>query len=215
MAIARNRPTAPSVERVPSSQKKGDVREAVRAYLIRSAASNVRQALNDKISRLRQFFGSDFLDEVDPRPAEHRRHAKKRDKIPPWFSGRHLSEITPDLLLSFLVSRNYGRSSKRHFREVFHGLFRSALVNGIHVPANPYAPNPADELPGYVGRDKPVTVLSADDITAQYRTVASDRQILFGCQLMIEAGFRLHEILALRREQRHHSARPNFSGRGL
>jgi integrase len=100
--------------------------------------------------------------------------------------------------LKFLIKKNYGLSSKRHFRELFHGLFEVALKSGIYQPSNPYCGNPADELPGFTGRDKPVTVLSDAEVVVQYAAVNAAPLVLLGCQLMLEAGFRLHEILALR-----------------
>jgi len=188
----------PEKKEISKPQQKNELREAIRSYLVRSATTNVASALNDKIYRLRKFFGSKLIDELDPRPAERRRHARKR-VIEPWFKGSSLGEITPDTTLSFFLVHDYGRSNKRHFREVFHGLFKYALVNGLYRPENPYAPNPADQTPSFSGRDEKVTLLASDDVLKQYEAVTTDRQILFGCRLMIEGGFRCHEILSLRR----------------
>jgi integrase len=176
----------------------GNVKEALRAYLVRCATTNVPSALNDKIYRLRKFFGSKLVAEVDPRPPEHLHYARK-GVVEPWFKGTSLAEITPDTILSFFIDKNYARSNKRHFREVIHGLFRNALVNGLYKPVNPYAANPADELPSFGGKDSAITVLTADDVRQQLEVVSGNSQILFGCRLMIEAGFRLHEILSLRK----------------
>lgn len=193
--LPRSTPTEPP----PKKEKPDDLRAALRALVTRSAAGNVRAALVNKLSQLRQFFGSTLIDEIDPRPPEHRRHARRREPLKPWFEGTTLAEITPDVLLTFLHEKKFGQASKRHYREIFHELFRVALVNGFYVPANPYAPNPALELPSYKGTDGPITVLSAEDVARQYDAAASDPKILFGCQVMIEGGFRLHEALALRR----------------
>ncbi|MDP4721382.1 MAG: site-specific integrase [Akkermansiaceae bacterium] len=176
----------------------GDISEAIRAYLVRSVATNVPDAQSDKVSRLRQFFGTDLVNSLDPRPPAAFKHARKGKFIPPFFKGKYLSEISDVEILRFLVEKKYGLSSKRHFRELFHGLFQVALKSGIYKPLNPYCANPADELPGFTGRDKPVTVLSEIEEAAQYAAVTGDPGVHFGCQLMIEAGFRLHEILALR-----------------
>jgi integrase len=192
-------PGSKSVEPPPPKDTGENLRAALRAYVTRSAAANVHASLNNKLSQLRQFFGGELVDSIDPRSAEHRRHARRREPGEPWFKGTSLAEITPDTLLTFLHERNYGRSSKRHYRELFHDLFRVALVNGLYVPANPYAPNPASELPCYKGTDEPIAVLNADDIARQYAAVAANPKILFGCQVMIESGLRLHECLSLRR----------------
>lgn len=116
-----------------------------------------------------------------------------------YYRGNEMSEITPEIILEFFYAREYGRSSKRHFRELFHELYQLALRNGSYIPPNPYAANPADELPSYQGKDGPVTVLSREDEIALYAAVESDSIIHFGCQLMVEGGFRLHETLALKR----------------
>lgn len=185
-------------EAVADSSESGDISEAIRAYLIRSMATNVPDAQSDKVSRLRQFFGTDLVNSLDPRPPEAFKHAKKGKFIPPFFKGQYLSEIKDVDILTFLIKKKYGLSSKRHFRELFHGLFQVALKSGMYKPSNPYCANPADELPGFTGRDKPVTVLSEAEVNEQYAAVVGDPDVLFGCQLMLEAGFRLHEILAVR-----------------
>lgn len=192
-------PRSANTEPESNKEKPQNLRPALRAFVTRSAAGNVHAALNNKLSQLRQFFGSALIDEIDPRPPEHRRHARRREPLEPWFKGTTLADITPDVLLTFLHERKYGQSSKRHYREIFHELFRVAMVNGLYVPANPYAPNPASELPSYKGTNAPITVLSEEDVARQYDAVASDPKILFGCRVMIEGGFRLHETLALRR----------------
>lgn len=189
----------PSPEPAPKNEDVQNLLPALRALITRSAACNVPRYLNNKLSQLRQFFGAALIDEIDPRPPEHRRYARRREPLEPWFTGTNLAEITPDVLLTFLQDKGYGRCSRRHYREIFHELFRVAMVNGIYVPPNPYAPNPALELPSYKGKDSPITVLSEEEVDRQYRAVASEPKILFGCQVMIEGGFRLHEALALRR----------------
>lgn len=171
---------------------------------------NVHHATLDKISRFRQFFGPDRINALDPRPesalARRRKvkapkcwYKKDKEKEATYYRGDEMSEITPELILEFFTAKKYGRSSKRHYRELFHELFHLALRNGSYVSSNPYAANPADELPSYQGKDGPVIVLCAEDEVALYAAVGKDPIINFGCQLMIEAGFRLHETLALKR----------------
>jgi integrase len=174
-----------------------EVRKAISLYLNFYAEGNAH-GLSDKISRLRLFFGSELIEELDPRPKKKRAHAGKREIIEPWFTGKYLGDITSDTLVKFLNAREYKRSNKRHYREVFFGLFRRAMVAGHYKPANIYAPNPAGELPSYKGNENTVVVLDDDQVRDQLLAVESDKEILFGVQLMIEAGFRLHEILALR-----------------
>lgn len=193
-------PRSTPIEPAPENDEGVALLSALRAYVTRAAAGNVHASLNNKLSQLRQFFGSELIDLIDPRPLEHRRHKRRREPIKPWFKGTSLSDITPDALLKFLLDRNYGTSMKRHYRELFHDLFRVALVNGLYVPANQYAPNPAAELPCYKGTDNPIVVLSNEQVSAQYAAVAGNPKILFGCQIMIEGGFRLHECLALKRQ---------------
>ncbi|MBC7979008.1 MAG: tyrosine-type recombinase/integrase [Armatimonadetes bacterium] len=180
------------------TSESGTVREALVAYMVRSLVCNVPQAQADKISRLRQFFGSDLINSLDPRPPENLKHARKGKVIPPVFEGKYLYEITELVILKFLIKKKYGLSSKRHFRELFHAIFEGALKSGIYKPPNPYCANPVDDLPGFTGRDKPVTVLTVAEVVAQYAAVSAEPLVLFGCQLRLEAGFRLHEILALR-----------------
>jgi len=190
---------APSSPAVSASAKasRGTILEVLRGYLIRSAASNSGAHLADKISRLRQFFGSAVLNPIDPRPPVPQR--KNPPVVEAFFKGQFLDEIRPDDILEFLLGRKYGRASKRHYREVMHGVFRHALVNGLYVPLNPYVPNPADELPGYAGNDGPIVVLSDAETARQYQIAANDPVLITGCKLMIEAGLRLHEALALRK----------------
>ncbi len=159
-------------------------------------AGNVHAALNNKLSQLRQFFGSALIDEIDParrKPPSSRR----REPLEPCSKDEWMT-LLRTLLLTFLHERNTDRAASGTTGN-FHELFRVALVNGFYVPANPYAPNPASELPSYKGTDAPITVLSEEEVEWQYAAVASDPKILFGCQIMIEGGFRLHEALALRR----------------
>ena len=187
---------------------------AISALINRSFnGENAHHATLDKISRFRQFFGPERIDALDPRPESElarRRKVKapecwfKKDKKDPneektYSRGDELSAITADLILEFFTAKKYGRSSKRHYRELFHELFQLALRNGTYVPANPYAANPTDELPSYQGKDGPVIVLGPEDEVTLYKAVVSDSVVHFGCQIMIEAGFRLHEILALKR----------------
>lgn len=187
-----------AVEKKPSAGDSDQIRKAVKAYLTRSAGSNVSHALADKVSRLRQFFGSALVNELDPRPPAAGKRAGST--IAPWYDQDTLAGITPDLIIEFLLERNYGRTSKRHFREMFHGLFRVAMVNGIYVPTNPYAPNPAAEMPTYKGKDGPIIFLGENDSARQYDALAGHQELQFGCRLMIEQGFRLHEIFAIKRE---------------
>jgi integrase len=199
-STTRPAPVQAVPEPSPVPNKGGSIPDAIRAYLVRSAATNVPQATADKISRLRQFFGSALIDSLDPRPPDKLKHARKCVILPlKGIAPKCLSDLTPDLILSFLLAKNYGLCSKRHYRELFHGLFDSALKSGIYQPPNPYAPNPADDLPSFNGRDKPIIVLTDSEVTAQYAAVAANPLVIFGCQLMLEGGFRLHEILALRR----------------
>ncbi len=189
---------APPVES-EASRVGGSVEEAIRAYLISAVATNVPHAQADKISRLRQFFGSEFINSLDPRPPEQLKHARKGKVILPWFEGSDLSGINKITILKFLLEKKYGLSSKRHYREMFHQLFTIALQSGIYRPPNPYCVNPADDLPGFTGRDEPIVVLLIEEVATQYGVVAGDSLLLFGVRVMIEAGLRLHELLALRR----------------
>lgn len=185
-------------EEPPGAKIKCRVDDAIRAFLVRSLATNAEHATADKISRLRQFFGTKRINALDPRPPERLKHARKTNVVEPWFKGEDLGQITTTPLLEFLNSKTYKNASKRHFRELFHELFQTALKTGIYRPENPYCANPADDLPGFTEREEPITVLTADEVAEQLRVAAADPLVLFGCQLMIEAGLRLHEMLALR-----------------
>jgi integrase len=174
--------------------------DVIRSFLIRSEVSNVYHATSDKISRLRQFFGSERINALDPRPPEVLKRRRKKIKMaPPWFKEDDLALITTDTILKFLSEKKYSRSYKRHYRELFHELFQHALKSGAYRPENPYAANPADDLPSFKGTGEPITLLSVAEVAEQYRAVSPNALILFGCQLMLEGGFRLHEILALKR----------------
>jgi len=83
---------------------------------------------------------------------ERRKNCGTRKKAGPLSRGSKATGLPRSPRAFFWVSprKNYGRRSKRHFRELIHGLFRVAMVNAIYTPANIYAPNPASELPGYV-----------------------------------------------------------------
>jgi len=173
--------------------------EVLQAFLVRSLVSNADHVTADKISRLRQFFGSERINALDPRPAKNLKHAGRNVKVvEPWCKSNELKEITTLVILSFFADKTYGRSSKRHFRELFHEIFQGALKSGMYRPDNPYSANPAADLPSFSGREEPVNVLTASEVETQYRAVSTDPVVEFGCRLMIEGGFRLHEILALR-----------------
>jgi integrase len=172
--------------------------DVLKAFLVRSMVSNADHFTADKISRLRQFFGSVRINALDPRPPEKLKHARKGKVVKAWFKGNDLKEITTMEILLFFAEKNYSRASKRHFRELFHEIFQGALKSGMYRPDNPYAANPAADLSGFSGREEAVNVLNPSEVEAQYRAVSSDPLVEFGCRLMIEGGFRLHEILALR-----------------
>ncbi|MGJ8642064.1 MAG: tyrosine-type recombinase/integrase [Luteolibacter sp.] len=172
--------------------------DVIHALLIRSMVSNAEHATADKISRLRQFFGTTRINALDPRPPESLKGTWKKKKVEPFFKGKDLKEITSLKILEFFTKRNYRKSSKRHFKELFHEMFRGALKSGMYRPDNPYCANPAADLPSFSGRDEPINVLNTAEIEEQYRVVSSDPLVEFGCHLMVEGGLRLHEILALR-----------------
>lgn len=212
----------PSAEKidggVATPAPKCSINKAMSAMIVRSIAATTHHATSDKVSRFRQFFGPDRINAIDSRAEDvlgRRRKVKKPDlwyqqkdeegrAMDPdaprtFYPGDSLAALKAEDILDFLVFKEYGRSSKRHFRELFHELFQVALKSGVYVPHNPYAANPADELPTFKGKDEPITVLTRDDEEKQYDAVKNSQLIRFGCQLMIEGGFRLHEILALKR----------------
>lgn len=197
---------------------KCSLNKAIRSMIIHSMAATTHHATSDKVSKFRQFFGPDRINGIDPRPERVLGRRRKVKDPAPWYQakdedgkvmapdavrtfypGDDLTEIRTEEILEFLVFKEYGRASKRHFRELFHELFQVALKSGNYVPDNPYAANPADELPTFKGTDEPITVLTRDDEENQYLAVQNNQLVRFGCQLMLEGGFRLHEILALKR----------------
>jgi integrase len=171
----------------------------IRSFLVRSVVANSHHGTSDKISRLRHFFGSERINALDPRPPEVLKRRKKVKIALPWFKGDDLAQIKTETILEYLAEKKYSRTSNRHVRELFHELFQYALKSGAYRPDNPYAANPADDLPSFKGTGEPITVLTAAEVTNQYRAASQNALVLFGCQLMLEGGFRLHEILALRR----------------
>jgi integrase len=173
--------------------------DVIRSFLVRSMVANVHHGTSDKISRLRHFFGSERINALDPRPPEVLKRRKKVKIAPPWFKGDDLAQIKTETILLYMAEKKYSRSNNRHVRELFHELFSYALKSGAYCPDNPYAANPADDLPSFKGTGEPVTVLTSEQVENQYSVVSKDKVTLFGCQLMLEAGFRLHEILSLRR----------------
>ena len=55
--------------------------EVLQAFLVRSLVSNADHVTADKISRLRQFFGSERINALDPRPAKNLKHAGRNVKV--------------------------------------------------------------------------------------------------------------------------------------
>jgi hypothetical protein len=102
--------------------------------------SDTRWRINSPVSA--SFFGSELVASIDPRPAEHRKRAGKKAEVPPFFSGRFLDELTATSINNFFRQRNDSLSNKRHFRELFHGLFEVALKEGLFKPSNPYSATP-------------------------------------------------------------------------
>ena len=195
---ALNRDGIPSVEDKTTASGVSDspnmtkvecpIDEVLHAFLVRSSASNAEHGTADKISRLRQFFGTKRINALDPRPPEKLKHARKEKAIEAYFKGNDLKQITTLAILTFFAKKRYRRSSKRHFRELFHEIFQGALKSGMYRPDNPYSANPAADLPSFSGREEPVNVLTAGEVEAQYRAVAPDPLVEFGCRLMIEGG---------------------------
>ncbi len=217
-AVVVNSGNEPIIDSKEVSAPKCSINKAIRSMIIRSMAATTYHATNDKVSKFRQFFGPDRINAIDPRPEDILSRRRKVKEPKPWYQEKdeegmvkdkdakrtyypddNLSDITAEEIVNFFIFRGYGRSSKRHYRELFHELFQVALKTGIYVPENPYAANPADELPCFKGSDEPITVLTHDDEEKQYAAVKGNPIVTFGCQLMLEGGFRLHEILALQR----------------
>jgi len=86
--------------------------EVLHAFLIRSSVSNAEHGTADKISRLRQFFGTRRINALDPRPPEKLKHARKGKEVAPYFIGNDLKEITTLEILTFFAKSSYGRSSE-------------------------------------------------------------------------------------------------------
>lgn len=130
-------PSQVTQQNVIKSPPRNTVKEAIQAYLVRSVASNVHHTQSDKVSRLRQFFGSELVEALDPRTPETKNRIRKKKLIKPWFKGTALDEITADLILRFMVEKKYSLTTKRHYREAFHQLFQIALKSGIHPLNSP------------------------------------------------------------------------------
>ena len=174
---------------------RGPVAQAVAGFLGRALAANAPGHVTNKVSMLRQFFGSAVIDPLDPRVPTG--PARRRPRAEAFCGAEYLDEITTDDLLAFLNTKGYARATKRHFREIMHGLYEHALVNGLYRSSNDYCPNPADSLPSFAGNENEIIALTSEDFARQKAAVASDPVVHAGCMVMREGGFRLHEACML------------------
>lgn len=119
---------------------------------------------------------------------------------PPYFTGKHLNEITPVLVPNFLEGLGVGRKTMRHYRELFHHFFEFCLKFDLYVPSNWHHPNPISALPSYVTRNQRISFLTKANVDAQIAAMNGEPAMQIAVMIMIHAGLRLAESLWLTRD---------------
>ena len=175
------------------------VEAALGSLLSAMFVGNDDHYLDGTLSIARRLFGSKLVDRVDPRPTppKDKRRAKEHAPAIPAY---YLDEITSAAISQFLSGNGFSKDTCRHYKEAIRRLFNHALQSGIYLPANPHAPNPAKGLPSFVDTEREIVVLNTEEKKAQMEVVESDWRVSAAVKLMIEVGFRPHEVFALRPE---------------
>jgi integrase len=170
------------------------------AYLSFIATENAPRHVENKISMLRRFIGTDRADNI-PRPVasdKPRRRFKKA--YPVFFKGTFVDEITPTLLQEFMDGLKVGMKTKRHYREFFHHFFEHSIKFGHYRPDNIHCPNPMAALPSFLSKNRRIVFLSHDDVDKQLAVLTPHPAFHMAAALMIYAGLRRAETLWLTRD---------------
>ncbi|MFZ4778331.1 MAG: hypothetical protein ACOYM3_23420, partial [Terrimicrobiaceae bacterium] len=119
-------PPVPQAARVPFD-------EAITAYLAFIRTENAPRHVENKISMLRRFLGSNRVESL-PRPVDPGPPARRFKTVyPAFFKGTFMDEITPTLLQQFMDGLEVSQKTKRHYREFFHHFFQHCIKFG-HYP---------------------------------------------------------------------------------
>ena len=141
--------------------------EAITAYLAFIRTENAPRHMENKISMLRRFIGSERVEKL-PQPADSGPAARRfKSDYPPFFKGTFMDEITPTLLQQFMDGLEVSLKTKRHYREFFHHFFQHCIKFGHYRPENFHCPNPIAALPSYLSKNRRIVFLSEEDVEKQ------------------------------------------------
>ena len=171
--------------------------EAITAYLNFIRTENAPRHVENKISMLRRFIGSERVENL-PQPADPGPPARRfKTDYPPFFKGNFMDEITPTLLQQFMDGLDVSLKTKRHYREIFHHFFQHCIKFGHYRPENFHCPNPMAALPSYLSKNRRIVFLSEEDVEKQLAALAPHPAFRMAAALMIYAGLRRSEALWL------------------
>jgi len=181
--------------------KRCTVEEALRSLLSNMLVGNDDHYLDGTLSIARRLFGSDLVDRVDPRPTppepKDKRKAKRGEA---GIDSILLSDITSEKMTVFFAKQAFSSDTCRHYKEFVRKLINHAIKSGIHVPENPFAPNPMNGLPSFVDREREIVVLSQENEKEQMAVIATDWRVSAATKILIETGMRPHELFSVRVE---------------
>jgi len=173
---------------------------AATAYFAFIRSENAPRHVENKISMMRRFLGSDRVDKL-PQPADPGPSARRfKTDYPPFFRGTYIDEITPTLLQEFMDQLGVSVKTKRHYREFFHHFFQHCIKFGHYRPENIHCPNPVAALPSYLSKNRRIVFLSAADVETQLAALEAHPSFQMGAALMIYAGLRRSEALWLTKD---------------
>ena len=186
-------PVAPPAERVVLD-------EALAAYLNFVRSENAPRHVENKISMLRRFIGTQRAEKFAQAENSKLRVRRLSTPCPPFFTGIHLDEITPALLQEFVEQLGVSTKTKRHYREFFHHFFQFCINFGLYRPENFHCPNPTAALPSFLSKNRRIVFLSDAEVDAQLAALESHPAFRIAAALMIYAGLRRSEALWLTRD---------------
>jgi len=197
--------SAPLSLAIMPAPKRCTVEEVVRSLLKTMLVGNDGHYFDNALSYSRRLFGSAFVERIDPRPVDLEKEKKRKKpdqrKAPfrePGINAYFLDEVTGEMITDFLIAQGFGIDSCRHYKEFVRRLINHAVESGLHIPANPFAPNAMKSLPSFVDTERDIVVLSPEDEFEQLNAVLGDWRVTAGIRILLGTGMRLHEMLSVR-----------------
>ncbi|MDR3405866.1 MAG: tyrosine-type recombinase/integrase [Chthoniobacter sp.] len=199
---AGNFPAAqpPPASSAPTRAARAAIDEALKAYIAFIHIDNAPRHVENKLSMLRRFLGSERAEQFVAVDNPKLRERRLKEPTKAFFAGHFLDEITPLTLQEFFQQLSLSTKTKRHYREFFHHFFSFCLKSGLYRPENWHCPNPTSALPSYLSKNRRIIFLKPEEVEVQLETLRPYPAFHMAAALMIYAGLRRAETLWLMRD---------------